>query len=59
MENKVKRNLPDELMSDMKLKPFESVEVGNPEIKRIAPKVHVTTGENKVVDSLEEVIKME
>ena len=57
MENKVKRNLPDELMSDMKLKPFESVEVGNPEIKRITPKVHVTTGENKVVDSLEEVIK--
>ena len=57
MENKVKRNLPDELMSDMKLKPFESVEVGNPEIKRVAPKVHVTTGENKVVDSLEEVIK--
>lgn len=57
MENKVKRELPEKLMSEMGLKPFESVEIGNPDINRVAPKVHVTTGENKVVDSLEEVIK--
>ncbi|MCT6807849.1 MAG: citrate lyase subunit alpha, partial [Bombilactobacillus sp.] len=57
LENKVKRNLPDDLMTDMNLKPFKSVVVGNPEVKRVAPKVQVTTGESKVVDSLEEVIK--
>ena len=57
MENKVKRNLPDDLMTDMNLKPFKSVVVGNPEVKRVAPEVQVTTGESKVVDSLEEVIK--
>ena len=57
LENKVKRNLPDELMTKMNLKPFESVEIGNPEVKRVAPKVQVTTGESKVVDSLEDVIK--
>ncbi|RMC24379.1 MULTISPECIES: citrate lyase subunit alpha [unclassified Lactobacillus] len=57
MENKVKRELPENLMSEMGLKPFESVEIGNPDVNRVAPKVHVTTGENKVVNSLEEVIK--
>jgi citrate lyase subunit alpha / citrate CoA-transferase len=57
LENKVKRELPENLMSEMGLKPFESVEIGNPDVNRVAPKVHVTTGENKVVNSLEEVIK--
>lgn len=57
MENKVNRNLPDKLMSKMGFKPFETVNIGNPDVQRVAPKVHVTTGENKVVDSLEEVIK--
>lgn len=57
MENKVKRNLPDDLMTKMSLKPFEGVNIGNPDVRRVAPKVSVTTGENKVVESLEEVIK--
>ncbi|RMC40013.1 citrate lyase subunit alpha [Lactobacillus sp. ESL0236] len=57
MENKVKRNLPDNLMSEMGLKPFETVDIGNPEVNRVAPKVRVTTGADKVVNSLEEVIK--
>ncbi|WP_280927942.1 citrate lyase subunit alpha [Lactobacillus sp. ESL0791] len=57
MENKVNRELPDELMAKMNLKPFASVEIGHPEVQRVAPKVRVTAGENKVVDSLEEVIK--
>ncbi|WP_280927705.1 citrate lyase subunit alpha [Lactobacillus sp. ESL0785] len=57
MENKVNRELPDDLMNKMNLKPFASVEIGNPEVQRVAPKVRVTAGENKVVDSLEDVIK--
>ncbi|WP_280927532.1 citrate lyase subunit alpha [Lactobacillus sp. ESL0703] len=57
MENKVNRKLPDELMSKMNLKPFESAAIGNPEVQRVAPKVRVTAGEDKVVDSLEDVIK--
>ena len=57
LKNKVKRNLPDDLMTKMNLKPFASVEIGNPEVKRVAPKVQVTTGESKVVDSLADVIK--
>ncbi|MDF7638987.1 citrate lyase subunit alpha [Lactobacillus sp. ESL0791] len=57
LENKVNRELPDELMAKMNLKPFASVEIGHPEVQRVAPKVRVTAGENKVVDSLEEVIK--
>ncbi|WEV38012.1 citrate lyase subunit alpha [Lactobacillus sp. ESL0680] len=57
LENKVNRKLPDELMSKMNLKPFESATIGNPEVQRVAPKVRVTAGEDKVVDSLEDVIK--
>ncbi|WEV70224.1 citrate lyase subunit alpha [Lactobacillus sp. ESL0785] len=57
LENKVNRELPDDLMNKMNLKPFASVEIGNPEVQRVAPKVRVTAGENKVVDSLEDVIK--
>ena len=57
MENKVKRELPDDLMKKMNLKPFETTEIGHPEVKRVAPKVRVTTGQNKIIDSLDEVIK--
>ena len=57
MENKVKRELPDDLMKKMGLKPFETTEIGHPEVQRVAPKVRVTTGQNKVVDSLDDVIK--
>ncbi|QGV04640.1 citrate lyase subunit alpha [Lactobacillus acetotolerans] len=57
MENKVKRELPDDLISKMNLKPFESTDIGHPEVQRVAPKVRVTSDENKVVDSLEDVIK--
>ena len=57
LENKIKRNLPDDLMKKMDLKPFETTEIGHPIEQRVAPKVRVTTGQNKVVDSLEEVIK--
>ncbi|SUP59213.1 citrate (pro-3S)-lyase, beta subunit [Weissella viridescens] len=51
--NSVKRELPDELMNKLDYKPFETVDFGNPEIQRVAPKVRATTGKNKLVDSLE------
>lgn len=57
LENKVKRELPDDLMSKMNLKPFKSTDIGHPEVQRVAPKVRVTSDEYKVVDSLEDVIK--
>ncbi|WEV50351.1 citrate lyase subunit alpha [Lactobacillus sp. ESL0731] len=57
LENKVNRELPDNLMSEMNLKPFTSATIGNPEVQRVAPKVRVTAGEDKVVDSLDDVIK--
>ncbi|GEA94567.1 citrate lyase subunit alpha [Weissella viridescens] len=56
MENSVKRELPDELMNKLDYKPFETVDFGNPEIQRVAPKVRATTGKNKLVDSLEKAV---
>ena len=46
LENKVKRELPDNLMEKMDLKPFETTEIGHPVVQRVAPKVRVTTGQN-------------
>lgn len=57
MENNVKRQLPDDLMNELNLKPYETTDIGHPEEQRVAPKVRVTTGQDKVVDSLEQVIK--
>ena len=57
LENKVKRELPDNLMEKMDLKPFETTEIGHPVVQRVAPKVRVTTGQNKIADSLDSVIK--
>lgn len=57
MKNSVDRDLPETVMSQLNYKPFESTEIGHPEIQRVAPKVHVSTGDNKVVTSIKQVIK--
>ncbi|WP_268912567.1 citrate lyase subunit alpha [Lentilactobacillus sp. SPB1-3] len=57
MKNSVNRELPDDIMNDLNYKGFESTEIGNPDIQRVAPKVHVTTGNDKVVNSIEDVVK--
>lgn len=57
MKNKVNRELPDDLMHEKGYEGFESVDFGNPEIKRVAPKIKATTGNNKVIASLEEVVE--
>lgn len=56
VKNSVNRELPDAIMKDLDYKPFESVDFGEPEIQRHAPKVRATTGTDKVVDSLEKVV---
>jgi citrate lyase subunit alpha / citrate CoA-transferase len=57
LESEVGRQLPDDIMNELGFKPFETTDFGAPVIQRKAPKVHASTGEGKVVDSLEEVIK--
>nr|NKC40950.1 citrate lyase subunit alpha [Lactobacillus mulieris] len=57
LENSINREMPADVLEKLNLKPFESVEIGHPDIQRVAPKVHVTAGENKVVDSIEDVVK--
>lgn len=56
MKNSVNRDLPDDLMKDLDYKPFETTEIGNPDIQRVAPSVHVSTGDNKLVDSIKKVV---
>ncbi|GEP22452.1 citrate lyase subunit alpha [Lentilactobacillus diolivorans] len=57
MKNSVNRELPDDLMKKLNYKDFETTDIGHPDIQRVAPKVHVTTGNDKVVDSIEDVVK--
>lgn len=57
MKNSVNRDLPEDVMQDLNYQPFESTEIGHPEIQRVAPKVHVSTGDDKVVTSIKQVIK--
>lgn len=56
MKNNVNRELPADLMKDLDYQPFETTEIGHPEIQRVAPKVTVTTGDDKVVESIEKVV---
>ena len=55
MKNKVEREIPAEFLETRK--GFESTEIGNPEIQRTAPQVRVSTGDDKVVDSIEDIVK--
>lgn len=57
LKNKINRNIPDEIMREQGYTGFDSVEFGNPDIQRVAPKVTATTGNSKVVASLAEVIE--
>lgn len=57
LKNNVNRTLSDDLLKELDYKPYTSTEIGNPDIQRVAPKVHVSTGDNKVVKSIEDVVK--
>ena len=57
MKNNVNRELPDDVMAALDYKPYETTNIGNPDIQRVAPSVHVQTGDDKLVDSIEDVVK--
>ena len=57
MKNNVNRELPDDVMSALDYQPYQTTNIGNPDIQRVAPSVHVQTGDDKVVDSIEDVVK--
>lgn len=57
MKNNVNRELPDKVLKKMSYSAFTTVEIGHPIVQRVAPKVEVTTGNDKIQDSLEKIIK--
>lgn len=57
MKNSVNRELPDDVMSKYHYEAFTSTDLGHPVKQRVAPKVRISTGDDKLVDSLEDVIK--
>lgn len=57
MKNSLGRELPDAEMKELKYQPYQSTEIGNPVISWVAPKVRVSTGDDKVIFSVDEVIK--
>ncbi|CAJ1182653.1 Citrate lyase alpha chain [Companilactobacillus paralimentarius] len=56
MLNKVNREIPDEILKDKNYKPFETTEIGDPETTYVAHKVKVSQGNDKLVDSIPDVI---
>lgn len=57
LKNNVNRDLPDELMTQLQYQPYQTTEIGHPEIQRVAPKVRAQTGDDKLVNSIEDVVK--
>ncbi|UQS81928.1 citrate lyase subunit alpha [Bombilactobacillus folatiphilus] len=57
MENKIKRQLPTDVMQKLDKEPFASTDFGEPTIQRTAPKVTATTGQHKLASSLQEVVE--
>lgn len=57
LKNNVGRDLPETLMDSLHYDSFENTKIGDPEIQRIGPKVHVSTGNHKVVDSIKKVVE--
>ncbi len=56
MKNKVARDIPDNILKQMTRKPFNGVTYGHPIAQRVAPKVRATTGRDKVLSSIDEVV---
>ncbi|GEO78830.1 citrate lyase alpha subunit [Companilactobacillus mindensis DSM 14500] len=56
MLNKVNREIPDDILKDKNYKPFTTTEIGDPETTYVAHQVKVSQGDNKLVDSIPEVI---
>ncbi|GBG95252.1 citrate lyase subunit alpha [Ligilactobacillus salitolerans] len=57
MKNNVQRELPEDLMKQYNYQPYESTEIGEPVYQKVAPKVKVSTGDDKYSESLAEIVK--
>ena len=57
MENKVGRNLPQDLMDKMGYQPFETTEIGHPTVKRATTSVRLSDGNDKVTDDLAKIVR--
>ncbi len=57
MKNRVGREIPDDILKDKNYKAFETTEIGHPDKQRVAPIVTVTNGDNKVVNSIKEIVE--
>ncbi|RHW45615.1 citrate lyase subunit alpha [Bombilactobacillus bombi] len=57
MKNSVNRELPEALLKQLDYQGFKTTDIGQPDIQRVAPKVHVTTGNDKVCDSIAKVVQ--
>ena len=56
MKNKVGREISDEILNSTNYKPFETTEIGHPIVHYTGHDVRVTKGDDKLVDSLDDVI---
>lgn len=57
MKNNIGRELDEAIIGKYNYKPYEKTEIGNPIVKRTAPKVRVSTGNDKYSESLSEIVK--
>lgn len=57
MKNSVGREISDEILNSTNYKPFETTEIGHPTVHYTGHDVRVTKGDDKLVDSLDQVIK--
>ena len=57
MKNNVGREISDEILNSTNYKPFETTEIGHPTVHYTGHDVRVTKGDDKLVDSLDQVIK--
>ncbi|USS88157.1 citrate lyase subunit alpha [Fructilactobacillus hinvesii] len=57
MENKLGRELPSTLLEKLDFKPFTTTEIGHPIVQRTAPKVRLSTGDDKVTNDLKQIVK--
>lgn len=56
LNNNVKRSLPDDLMNKLGYQPYKSTQIENKEVSRATHKVAITTGDNKLSNSIKEIV---
>lgn len=56
LKNRVNREIPDKILKEQNYEPYTTADFGTPVIQKVAPKLRATTGSEKIVDSLEDVV---